>query len=126
LDSLCALFRGDFVATLETRAKGLKEFDFMPVPGTFLKSNEVFEHAAIFCSSLLLAGVATSAVVVFIWFAVRLWAVEDGVPHDRLRIAILGALVAMIFIAPSVLSYLRESRKAHFTNHRGGVASRRG
>ena len=79
-----------------------------------------FEHAALWqhlqpwlkeWGVVAVACVITIVAVIYAWFALELWMVEDRIPGNRTRAVLVGALIATAFAVFSVMDYPRERPK---------------
>jgi len=80
----------------------------------------MFGHAAILpylelrlkdWGAIVLARVIALIAIVYVWFAVSPWLVEDRIPGNRTLIALIGAVIATAFAVVSVVNYLCERPK---------------
>ena len=92
----------------------------MPVLNDALQSGATIEHSELLqrlqpwlrdWGIIALACVIATIAVLYARFALSLWTVEDRIPGNRARVALVGALVATAFAIVGAVDYLRERPK---------------
>jgi len=85
----------------------------MQILNSVLQSGSIFGHVPIVpwlkdWAVVALLCVIASVGVIYAWLAVSLWIVEDRMPGNRMRVVLVGALVAMVFAFVSAVNHLRD------------------
>jgi len=92
----------------------------MPDLNNGLQTGRAFGHAALLqyfqrflkdWGVVSLGCVIATMAVVYAWFALNLWTVEDRIPGNRARVPLVGALIATVFTVAGLADHLRKGPK---------------